>query len=71
MLQPIVPRFRSDISVLLKDITEKQVPAKLKPIVSNVISIKVEDILILLNINILSLAESSFMKLYHFLSLLI
>ena len=34
MLKPLVPKFRSDLSVRLRDITEKQVPAKLKPIVS-------------------------------------
>ena len=33
MLKPIVPKFRSDLSVRLRDIAEKQVPAKLKPIV--------------------------------------
>ena len=33
MLKPIVNKFRSDHSVRLKDIVEKQVPAKLKPIV--------------------------------------
>ena len=33
MLKPIVPKFRPDLSVRLRDITEKQVPAKLKPIV--------------------------------------
>ena len=33
MLKPFVPTFRSDLSVHLKDIAEKQVPAKLKPIV--------------------------------------
>ena len=34
MLKPLVPKFRSDISPRLKDIAEKQVPAKLKPIVT-------------------------------------
>ena len=33
MLKPLVAKFRSDISVRLRDIAEKQVPAKLKPIV--------------------------------------
>ena len=33
MLKPVVPKFRSDLSVRLGDIAEKQVPAKLKPIV--------------------------------------
>ena len=33
MLKPLVPKFRSDLSVRLRDIAEKQVPAKLKPIV--------------------------------------
>ena len=33
MLKPLVLKFRSDLSVLLRDIVEKQVPAKLKPIV--------------------------------------
>ena len=33
MLKPIVPKFRSDLSVHFKDIAEKQVPAELKPIV--------------------------------------
>ena len=28
-----VPKFRSDLSVRVKDIAEKQVPSKLKPIV--------------------------------------
>ena len=32
MLKPLVPKFRPDLSVHLKDIAEKQVPAKLKPI---------------------------------------
>ena len=31
-LKPIVPRFCPDLSALLRDIAEKQVPAKLKPI---------------------------------------
>ena len=36
MLKSLVPKpkFRSDLSVLLRDIAEKQVPAKLKPIVN-------------------------------------
>ena len=33
MLKPLVPKFRSDISVGLRDIAEKQVPAELKPII--------------------------------------
>ena len=33
MLKLLVPRFRPDLSARLKDIAEKQVPAKLKPIV--------------------------------------
>ena len=33
MLKPLVPKFRPDPSARLKDIAEKQVPAKLKPIV--------------------------------------
>ena len=34
MLNLLVPKFRSDLSVRLMDIAEKQVPAKLKPLVS-------------------------------------
>ena len=33
MLKAIVPKFRSYLSVRFRDIAEKQVPAKLKPIV--------------------------------------
>ena len=33
MLKPLVHKFHSDLSFRLKDITEKQVPAKMKPIV--------------------------------------
>ena len=33
MLKPLVPKFRSDISVRLRNIAEKQVPVKLKTIV--------------------------------------
>ena len=33
MLKPLVPKFRPDLFVRLKDIAEKQIPAKLKPIV--------------------------------------
>ena len=33
MLKPLVPKFRSDLSVSLWDIAEKQVPANLKQIV--------------------------------------
>ena len=32
MLKPLVPNFHPDLSTHLKDIAEKQVPAKLKPI---------------------------------------
>ena len=34
MLQPLVPKFRSDLSFRFKDIAENQVPVKLKPIVT-------------------------------------
>ena len=34
MLKPLVPKFRSDLFVHLKDIAEKRVPGKLKPIVT-------------------------------------
>ena len=33
MLKPLMPKFRSDPSARLKDIAEKQVPAKVMPIV--------------------------------------
>ena len=33
MLKPLVPKFCPDLLARLKDIAEKQVPAKLKPIV--------------------------------------
>ena len=33
MLKLLVPKLSSDLSVRLRDIDEKQVPAKLKPIV--------------------------------------
>ena len=33
MLKPLVPKFHSDLSVRSRDIAEKQVPAKLTPIV--------------------------------------
>ena len=33
MLKPLMPKFRSDLSVRLRNIAEKQVPVKLKPIV--------------------------------------
>ena len=33
MLKPLVYRFCSDLPIRLRDITEKQVPAELKPIV--------------------------------------
>ena len=35
MLRPVVPKFRPELSVRVKEIIEKQVPAKLKPIVDN------------------------------------
>ena len=31
VLKPLVPKFRSDLSICLRDIAEKQVPVKLKP----------------------------------------
>ena len=34
MLKPLMPKFRPDPSARLKDIAEKQVPAKLKPTVN-------------------------------------
>ena len=34
MLKPLVAKFRPDLSVRLQDVAEKQVPAKLKPIVT-------------------------------------
>ena len=36
MLKPLVPKFRPDLSAHLRDIAEKQVPAKLKPIVGRI-----------------------------------
>ena len=33
MLKPLVPKFRPDLSARSKDIAEKQVPVRLKPIV--------------------------------------
>ena len=39
MLKPLVPKFRQDLLTRLKYIAEKQVPAKLKPIVGTVMSI--------------------------------
>ena len=33
MLKPLVPKFCSDLFVRFRDIAEKQVPVKLKPIV--------------------------------------
>ena len=33
MLKPLVPKFRFDLIFRLRDIAEKQVPVKLKPIV--------------------------------------
>ena len=33
MLKLLVPKFRPDLYVRLKDIAEKQVPEKLKPVV--------------------------------------
>ena len=35
ILKPLVPKFRSDLSVRLRDIAEKQVPAKLKSMIVN------------------------------------
>ena len=35
MLKPPMSKFRSDISARLRNIAEKQVPEKLKPIVVN------------------------------------
>ena len=35
MLKPLVSKFRPDLSVRSKDIAEKQVPGKLKPIVDD------------------------------------
>ena len=35
MLKPLMPKFRLDLFVRVKDIAEKQVPAKLKTIVYN------------------------------------
>ena len=32
MLKPLIPKFRPDLFIRLKDIGEKQAPAKLKPI---------------------------------------
>ena len=32
MLKPLMPEFRSDLYIRLRDIAEKQVPVKLKPI---------------------------------------
>ena len=40
MLKPLVSKFRSDITVRLSDVAEKQVPAKLKPIVEDIIWFK-------------------------------
>ena len=34
-LKPLVPNFRFDLPVRLRDIAEKQVPMKLKPIVTD------------------------------------
>ena len=42
MLKPIMPKFRPNQSVRLKDIAEKQVPAKLKPIVVFSLNLKME-----------------------------
>ena len=38
MLKPLVPKFRSDPSAHLRDIAEKQVPAKMKPIVGPIVA---------------------------------
>ena len=35
MLKPLVPKFCPDLSARLKDIAEKQVPVKVKPIVGH------------------------------------
>ena len=35
MLKPFVPKFPPEIFARLRDVAEKQVPAKLKPIVVN------------------------------------
>ena len=35
MLKPLVPKFRQDLAVSLQNIAEKQVPEKLKPIVTS------------------------------------
>ena len=35
ILKPPMSKFRSDLSVCLRNIAEKQVPAKLKPIIVN------------------------------------
>ena len=40
MLKHLAPKIRSDLSVRLTDIAEKQVPAKLKPIVNENIWLK-------------------------------
>ena len=34
MLKPIMPKFRPDLYARLRDMADKQVPAKLKPIVN-------------------------------------
>ena len=39
ILKPIVPKFRRDLSIRLKDIAEKQVLTKLKPIVVQINSV--------------------------------
>ena len=40
MLKPLKPKFRSALSVRLKNIVEKQVPAKLKPkVVPNAVGV--------------------------------
>ena len=38
LLKPLLPKFRCDLSVRLRDIAEKQVPAKLKSIVGGYVS---------------------------------
>ena len=35
MLKPLVPKCRPDLFARLRDIAEKRVPAKLKPVVGN------------------------------------
>ena len=39
MLRPLVPKFRPDLVVRFKDITEKQVLAKLKPLLVDILDL--------------------------------